>query len=65
MSARQERPIKALWKMLAFASRYGHQSLDTLCRMPLPALHDFCNALAELITEERGDPWRESAADGG
>jgi len=42
----------ALWTRLAFAARYGHQSLDLLLKYPSDDLENFNDALGRLIKDE-------------
>lgn len=59
----QERTA-AIWRLLAFVGRYGHQPVDALLRMTIIDLAAFSVALQDLMNKE-GDPLRESLAGGG
>jgi hypothetical protein len=56
--------VAAVWRLLAFVGRYGHQSVDALLRMTIADLAAFSLALQELMNKE-GDPLRERIAAGG
>jgi hypothetical protein len=55
--------VSAIWRLLAFVGRYGHQSIDALLRMTIVDLASFSVALQKLMDEE-GDPLRERIAGG-
>ena len=58
----QER-TQNIWDLLAFASRYGHQSLQYLLAMPVNEVATFAEALQRLMNRE-GDPTHERMAGG-
>lgn len=42
-----------IWKLLAFAARYGHQRIPDLLLMPRSELSQFVDKLAEIMSEEK------------
>jgi hypothetical protein len=55
--------VQAIWDVLAFVGRYGHQPVDTLQRMTFNELSMLADALQRLMDKE-GDPLRERMAGG-
>jgi hypothetical protein len=52
-----------IWDLLAFVSRYGHQSVSELLAMPVKEVAQFADALQRLMDRE-GDPMHERMAGG-
>ncbi len=50
-----------LWKLLAFCSRYGHQQLSELWRLPMSDLSRYAKEIGKLIEDENGDPLRRES----
>lgn len=42
----------AIWKLLAFAARYGHQPISELLRLPVTDLMRFARNLNDLLEAE-------------
>lgn len=45
--------LRKLWKLLAFAARYGHADPRVMRHMPVPEVTAFVNALGEILMEEK------------
>ena len=54
----------AIWKLVAYCGRYGHQQAELLMHWPLSQVRQFADGVAELMREE-GDATREYSASGG
>jgi hypothetical protein len=54
----------AVWKLVAYCGRYGHQSIDCLLARPLSELTRFALALQGLI-ERESDMTHERSMAGG
>lgn len=51
---------KRVWKLLAYAGRYGHQPISTMMRLTLRELGQFVAQLNEIV-EEENTPQRGTA----
>jgi hypothetical protein len=55
--------VRAIYDVLAFVGRYGHQPVDVLLEMTFNELSLLADALQRLMDKE-GDPLRERMAGG-
>jgi len=51
--------VASIYKLLAFACRYGHQSLREMMVTPMPVLRRFVAATDDMIGEENGPTARD------
>jgi hypothetical protein len=51
LGGREDRE-KEIWDQLAYAGRYGHQSLDVMLRLSMSQLRKFNAAISAIVHEE-------------